>query len=106
MDTFSVNNLEFDGPAVYRICVRGRVPANWSGRLVGMAITVYSADTGPCITSLIGELRDQADLTGLFNTLYGLHLPVLSVECLNATSLGSSRPEAPPCWPARSSVAS
>jgi hypothetical protein len=85
MNTPSANDLEFDGPAVYRIRVRGRVPASWSSRLEGMTITVYSADTGPCVTSLVGELSDQADLAGVFNTLYGLHLPVLSVECLNAT---------------------
>ena len=85
MNTPSANDLEFDGPAVYRIRVRGRVPASWSSRLEGMAITVYSTDTGPCVTSLVGELSDQADLAGVFNTLYGLHLPVLSVECLNPT---------------------
>ena len=84
MNTLSANDLEFDGPAVYRIRVHGRVPASWSSRLEGMAITVYSADTGPCVTSLVGELSDQADLAGVLNTLYGLHLPVLSVECLNA----------------------
>jgi hypothetical protein len=85
MDTLSSDDLEFDGPAVYRIRVRGRVPASWSSRLEGMAITLYSADTGLCVTSLIGELSDQADLAGVLNTLYGLHLPVLAVECLNAT---------------------
>jgi len=85
MDTQSADDLKFDGPAVYRIRVRGRVPGSWSGRLEGMTITVYSADTGLCVTSLVGQLSDQADLVGVFNTLYGLHLPVLSVECLNAT---------------------
>ena len=84
MDTPSANQLEFDGPAVYRIRVRGRVPATWSDRLGGMAITVFSSDTGPRVTSLVGELNDQADLAGVLNALYGLHLPVLSVECLNA----------------------
>jgi hypothetical protein len=83
MNTQSGYDLKFDGPAVYRIRVLGRVPASWSSRLEGMAITVYSTDTGPCVTSLVGELSDQADLAGVFNTLYGLHLPVLSVECLN-----------------------
>ena len=83
MDTLSSDDLEFDGPAVYRIRVRGRVPASWSSRLEGMAVTIYSADTGPWVTSLVGELSDQADLAGVLNTLYGLHLPVLSVECLN-----------------------
>ena len=85
MNTPSGYDLKFDGPAVYRIRVRGRVPASWSSRLEGMAITVYSADTGPCVTSLVGELSDQADLAGVLNTLYGLHLPVLAVECLNPT---------------------
>jgi hypothetical protein len=85
MHVLSPGDLTFDGPAVYRIRVRGRVPASWSSRLEGMAITVYIADTGPCVTSLVGGLSDQADLAGVLNTLYGLHLPVLSVECLNAT---------------------
>ena len=76
MNTLSADDLEFDGPAVYGFAY-GRVPASWSSRLEGMAITVYSADTGPCVTSLVGELSDQADLAGVLNTLYGLHLPVL-----------------------------
>jgi hypothetical protein len=82
-NTPSANDLKFDGPAVYRIRVSGRVPASWSSRLEGMAITVFSTDTGPHVTSLVGELSDQADLAGVLNALYGLHLPVLSVECLN-----------------------
>jgi len=84
MNTPSDDDMEFDDPSVYRIRVRGRVPASWSGRLAGMTITVFSADTGPWVTSLVGELSDQADLAGVLNTLYGLHLPVVSVECLNA----------------------
>jgi hypothetical protein len=27
-------------------------------------------------------VRDQAELSGVLNTLYELHLPILSVECL------------------------
>ncbi len=84
MSTPSTADLEFDGPAVYRIRIRGQLSASWSGRLGGMTITVFSADTGSRVTSLVGELSDQADLAGVLNTLYGLHLPVLSVECLNA----------------------
>ena len=85
MNSPSGYDLKFDGPSVYRIRVSGRLSASWSDRLGGMTITVFTADTGPCVTSLVGELSDQADLAGVFNTLYGLHLPVLSVECLNAT---------------------
>jgi hypothetical protein len=48
-----------------------------------MVITVGTS-TGPPITTLTGELDDQASLTGVLRTLYELHLPVLSVECLRA----------------------
>jgi hypothetical protein len=37
------------------------------------------------VTTLEGYLRDQAALFGVLNTLYELHLPVLSVECLEKT---------------------
>ena len=36
------------------------------------------------MTTLTGRLRDQAELTGLLNSLYDLHLPILSVENLDA----------------------
>jgi hypothetical protein len=31
-------------------------------------------------TSLIGQVRDQAELRGVLDALYGLHLPVIAVE--------------------------
>ncbi len=33
-------------------------------------------------TVLVGRLADQSSLSGVLNTLYDLHLPVLSAECL------------------------
>jgi hypothetical protein len=30
-----------------------------------------------------GELSDQSALAGVLNTIYELHLPVISVKCLN-----------------------
>jgi hypothetical protein len=38
------------------------------------------ADVAP-ETTLTGRLLDQATLFGVLNTLYDLHLPLLSVEC-------------------------
>jgi len=84
MNTPAADDLRFDGPAVYRISVCGRIAARWSDRLGGMTITVEPADTGQSITTLLGELEDQASLAGVLNTLYELHLPVLSVEHLSA----------------------
>jgi hypothetical protein len=38
----------------------------------------------PQATTWFGELSDQAALAGVLNTLYELHLPVLSVARLSA----------------------
>jgi hypothetical protein len=45
-----------------------------------------SPDTGEAdhtVTSLCGELSDQAALAGVLNTLYELHLAVILVKRLN-----------------------
>lgn len=70
----------FDAPATYKIRVQGTIAANWSDRLEGMVISVAHAEDGPPVTTLVGRLTDQSALTGVLNTLYDLHLPVLSVE--------------------------
>jgi hypothetical protein len=48
-----------------------------------MTITEGSPEVQPPVTTLMGELSDQAALAGVLNTLYELHLPLLSVECLS-----------------------
>jgi hypothetical protein len=77
------NRLGFDSPATYRIGVQGHIPARWCDRLEGMTITERLSAAEPPVTTLVGELADQAALAGVLNTLYELHLPVLSVERLS-----------------------
>ncbi len=79
-----ITSVSFDGPATYRVRVRGRIKAKWADRLAGMAISSETPDDGPPVTTLVGELLDQGSLASLFAQLYALHLPVLSVECLSA----------------------
>jgi hypothetical protein len=74
----------FDAPAVYRISVQGRIGDAFTDRLGGMEITVILIDGGGAVTTLFGELRDQAALAGVLNTLYEWHLPVLSLQRLSA----------------------
>ena len=74
----------FDSPATYRIGVQGRIPARWCDRMEGMTITERAPEAESPVTTLSGELADQAALAGVLNTLYELHLPVLSVERLSA----------------------
>ena len=75
---------EMDGPAIYRICVRGPLDAEWSNRLAGMNITSDPGPDGEARTILVGRIPDQSALSGLLNGLYELHLPVISVECLES----------------------
>ena len=71
-------------PAIYRIEVRGRLDAGWSSRLEGMRISHSDRPGGEVSTTvLVGRLTDQAALSGVLNTLYELHLPVLSADCLD-----------------------
>ena len=69
-------------PATYRIKVQGYLDENRSDFLAGMTISTASKGDQGVVTTLVGQLRDQAELTGVINTLYELHLPILSVECL------------------------
>ncbi len=70
------------GPATYRVRVLGRLEATWSARLEGMTISGDRQADGEYLTVLVGQLADQAALSGVLDTLYQLHMPVLSVDCL------------------------
>ena len=74
----------FDRPGNYRIRVLGLLDESWSDRLGGLRITACSLkdQEGPG-TELVGQVRDQAKLAGVLNSLYELHLTLLSVEYLN-----------------------
>ena len=76
------NVIPFDRPATYQISVQGMIDPDWSDRLAGMTIGLVREEACPPVTTLKGELSDQAALVGVLNTLYELHLPVLSVLCL------------------------
>jgi hypothetical protein len=77
------NPTLFDNPANYQISVHGRIDPSWSERFEGMTICLTPGEKDKVITTLVGELSDQAALAGVLNTLYELHLAVLSVERLD-----------------------
>jgi len=70
-------------PATYRIEVDGHLDESWSNRLAGMRITSRQRADQTTVTTLIGQLRDQAELSGVLNSLYGLHLSILKVEVVD-----------------------
>ena len=69
----------FDRPGIYRICAQGSLDESWSERLGGLRITT-SQFKGRAVTELTGQVIDQAELSGVLNALYELHLPILLVE--------------------------
>jgi hypothetical protein len=68
-------------PANYEIRVVGKLDENWSNRMGGLMITSSILNNQQVITTLEGNLIDQAALFGVLMTLYDLRLPLLSVEC-------------------------
>ena len=77
-------SFPFNRPGNYRIQVLGSLDESWSERLGNLRITACSLkeQEGP-VTELVGKVRDQAELAGLLNSLYELHLTLASVEMLN-----------------------
>ena len=80
---FDGNVSHYDGPATYWIRVEGRIAEGWADRLEGMTVTVRQDGDAAPISSLVGQLSDQGALTGVLNTLYELHLVVISVTRLD-----------------------
>lgn len=76
--------LSMSGPAVYRIIVRGNIDPSWERRLGGMSISRIHPAEGVVDTVLVGRLPDQAALSGVLNTLYELHCPVVSADWLES----------------------
>jgi hypothetical protein len=73
-----------NGPSIYEIRVRGHLEEKWSDQLGGLQITATQGSNGKQETIIVGRLIDQAALTGVLNTLYELHLPVVSVQCVDS----------------------
>lgn len=83
-DLQHLENVKFEASAVYRIRVKGHVDDSLSDLLGGMVITrAFTAEKQP-MTILVGQLKDQAALSGVLNELYEMHLPLLTVESISA----------------------
>jgi len=81
-DSSNREHLKIWAPATYRIEVEGYVDESWSDSLGSMSMTTRKREDQSTVTTLVGRVRDQAELSGVLNTLYELHLPILSLEML------------------------
>ena len=78
-------HLKLWTPATYRIEVVGALDESWSDRLGGMIIKTRQRADQSTVTTLTGRMIDQAELAGVLNSLYELHLPILKVEVLTGS---------------------
>ena len=83
--------INFSGPGRYRIEIQGELGSNWSDRLGDMRVFPLSSAEDNKVTAIEGRVSDQAALVGVLNTLYELHLPLLSVQHLDETKADSDR---------------
>ncbi len=72
--------LTLEQPGTYRVCVSGRLNAAWAGYFEEMAIAESGDTHGTILTTLTGELPDQAAVQGVLQKLYNLGFPLISVE--------------------------
>ena len=77
------NTVNFAAPGNYRVEVQGHLRPDWNDRFGAMRI--IPPETDSAVTVLQGHVSDQAELVGILNTLYELHLPLLSVQYLGVT---------------------
>lgn len=71
--------IALDEPAVYRIQVQGMISQHWLGYFDDMEMSVEGTD-GTAITTLAGQIVDQAALQGMLQKMYTLGLVLLKVE--------------------------
>ena len=79
----SGNDLKFSSSVRYRICVKGFLDDSWSVRFSGMSISNQVPGRISPMVALVGPVTDQAELAGVLNSLYEMHLPLVSVELLD-----------------------
>jgi hypothetical protein len=71
----NTKNPSLDQPARYRLCLQGRVNADWLDWLPDVNV-VFEGDQ----TFLTGTVRDQAALFGLLSFIRDLGAPLCLVE--------------------------
>jgi len=82
-DNSNKTRIKLWAPVTYRIEVDGHLAESWSECLAGMRITIRKRSDQTAMTTLIGRLKDQAELSGVLNSLYDLRLSILKVEVVN-----------------------
>jgi len=87
MLTGSQDSTSFDGRALYRIRVMGRLGNRWQDRLGGLEMTIHDRRGESPETELMGILDDQAALMGVLEHLYSRGISIVYVERIRSMPL-------------------
>jgi hypothetical protein len=79
------SQISFGGSAEVRIQVQGIVPPDWIDRLGGLSVEASGGKESNPIAVLTGRIADQSALMGVLTTLHDLHLPLISIQLLEAS---------------------
>ena len=76
-----IQGAYFKKSAIYRIVVQGELDDSWSDRLE-LQITMEKKAGKKSFSFLVGRIADQAALSSILNSLYDMHMTVISVNML------------------------
>ncbi len=71
--------IQLGQSGIYEIQVQGLISQRWLGYFNGFSITVMGED-GWAVTTMTGQIVDQAALQGVLQQLYTLGFVLLSVK--------------------------
>jgi hypothetical protein len=83
--------MHFTKPAIYKIVVHGDIDGESAMRLWGLQVSTTKGKNQKIITTLVGMINDQSQLSGILNTLYDRHMTVISVNMLSETEYLESK---------------
>ncbi len=80
--------ITVDQPGIYRIKIQGRLNSENVHRFDEMAASVESNTAGYPVTTLTGQISDQAALHGIIARIRDLGLPLILVELVSPINQG------------------
>jgi len=85
-DQFNGVPLKISAPATYRIEVEGAVSESLLGAFENIHTTTHQRSDHSIVTILVVRVMDQAEFSGLLNTLYDWHLPIRAVKLMSKSN--------------------
>ena len=80
--------ITVDQPGIYRIKLQGHLSSGAVQRFDEMVASVDTNATGSPVTTLTGQITDQAALHGIIASIRDLGLPLILVELVSPVNQG------------------